>query len=45
MANRRWLDRWDRLLTTLHESSNIEYTMFFIALRELMGLITASQHN
>lgn len=37
--NQRALERWDRLLAMLHSSTNIDYTMFFIALRELMGLI------
>jgi len=27
----------------LHGSTNVEYTMFFIAIRELMGLILSSQ--
>ncbi len=43
--NRRALDRWDKLLALLHSSSNVEYTMFFIAIRELMGLIMASSHQ
>ncbi|TAK77236.1 MAG: NAD-glutamate dehydrogenase [Gammaproteobacteria bacterium] len=42
-ANQRSLDRWDKLLAMLHASSNVEYTMFFIAIRELLGLIVASQ--
>lgn len=41
--NQRALERWDKLLSMLHASSNIEYTMFFIAIRELLGLITTSQ--
>lgn len=41
--NKRLLTRWDKLLSMLHASSNIEYTMFFIAVRELMGLILTSQ--
>ncbi len=40
--NTRPLERWERLLTMLHSSSDIEYTMFFIAIRELIGLITTS---
>lgn len=40
--NKRALDRWERLLAMLHSSSNIEYTMFFIAIRELRALITTS---
>ncbi len=41
--NKRLLERWDRLLAMLHGSTNVEYTMFFIAIRELMGLILSSQ--
>lgn len=41
--NQRAFERWDRLLAMLHGSSNIEYAMFFIAIRELMGLIMTSQ--
>jgi glutamate dehydrogenase len=41
--NKRALDRWERLLEMLHSSGQIEYTMFFIAIRELMGLIVTSQ--
>lgn len=44
-TNKRALERWDRLLALLHASSNIEYTMFFIAIRELMGLIAISQRS
>jgi len=40
--NQRALDRWDRLLSMLHSSTNIEYTMFFIAIRELISLIITS---
>jgi glutamate dehydrogenase len=42
-TNQRALERWDRLLEMLHSSTNIEYTMFFIAIRELIGLILATQ--
>ena len=42
-SNKRPLNRWERLLELLHGSTNIEYTMFFIAIRELMGLILASE--
>lgn len=41
--NSRALDRWDRLLSMLHSSNDIDYTMFFIAVRELIGLILSSQ--
>lgn len=42
-SNQRALQRWDKLLTMLHGSSNVEYIMFFIAIRELIGLIINSQ--
>lgn len=35
-------ERWDNLLNLLHNSAQIEYTMFFIAIRELLGLIATS---
>lgn len=41
--NHRSLERWDHLLAMLHGSSVVEYTMFFIALRELLGLVAVSQ--
>lgn len=41
--NQRALDRWDRLLAMLHSSGSIDYTMFFISIRELLGLIINSQ--
>ncbi len=41
--NQRALQRWDKLLVMLHGSSDIDYTMFFIAVRELIGLVLASQ--
>lgn len=41
--NHRALERWDRLLSLLHSSTQIDYTMFFIAIRELLSLIRASQ--
>ncbi len=31
--------RWERLLELLHDSPHIDYTLFFIALRELSGMI------
>ena len=37
--NQRALMRWEKLLAMVHSSTSIEYTMFFIAIRELMGLI------
>ncbi|VVC76874.1 NAD-specific glutamate dehydrogenase [Aquicella siphonis] len=41
--NKRAFERWDRLLSMLHSSTQVDYTMFFIAIRELLGLILASQ--
>lgn len=43
--NRRALERWERLLTMLHESSLVDYSMFFIAMRELIGLIVTSERS
>jgi glutamate dehydrogenase len=37
--NRRAMDRWEKVLEMLHGSTNIEYSMFFIAIREFSGLI------
>lgn len=37
--NTRLIERWEKILSMLHASSNIEYTMFFIAIREFIGLI------
>ncbi|MFI4963555.1 MAG: NAD-glutamate dehydrogenase, partial [Legionellales bacterium] len=33
------LSRWELLLHQLHESPNIDYTLFFIVLRELSAMI------
>jgi len=41
--NLGFLERWDKLLTLLHSSNNTDYTMFFIAIRELLGLIHVSK--
>ena len=38
-SNQRIVGRWDKFLAMLHSSASIEYTMFFIAIRELTGLI------
>lgn len=43
--NKRALERWDKLLTMLHSSTQVEYTMFFIAMRELLGLIVQSERE
>jgi len=37
--NFRVMERWENVLNKLHGSTNVDYTMFFIALRELLGLI------
>lgn len=42
--NSRAMERWDHLLRMLNDSSNLDYTMFFIAIRELMGLILNSKN-
>lgn len=36
------LQRWDKLLGMLHSSTNMEYSMFFIAIRELLSMILRS---
>lgn len=43
--NKRSIDRWNKLLEMLHSSNQIDYTMFFIAIRELLGLILRSEGN
>ncbi|MBA3661295.1 MAG: NAD-glutamate dehydrogenase [Gammaproteobacteria bacterium] len=40
--NSNALKKWDRLLNMLHSQSDVDYTMFFIAMRELIALILAS---
>ena len=40
--NKTALKRWDNLLAMLHSSANVEYSMFFIAVRELLSLIMRS---
>ncbi len=40
--NKDALKRWDQLLSMLHSSTNIEYSMFFIAVRELLSLVLRS---
>lgn len=42
-TNQRALNRWDRLLSMLYSSGTLDYTMFFISIRELLGLILNSQ--
>jgi glutamate dehydrogenase len=39
--HRRPLERWEKILQLLHGSTSIDYTMFFIALRELSGWVQA----
>ena len=41
--NQRALERWEKVLSMLHASTSVEYTMFFIAIRELVGMILTSQ--
>jgi glutamate dehydrogenase len=38
--NFRTMERWDKILELLHGSTSVEYSMFFIALRELSNLIS-----
>lgn len=37
--NTRAVERWNKILELLHSSTSIEYSMFFIALRELASLV------
>lgn len=41
--NERMVLRWERLLSMLHTVGNVDYTMFFIAIRELLGYILATE--
>lgn len=43
--NKHGLVRWERLLSMLHSSTDSDYTMFFIAMRELIGFIVASENS
>lgn len=40
--NRPALERWEQLLSLLHGSSSLDYSMFFITIRELLALINTS---
>ncbi len=40
--NHRPIARWEKLLQLLHGSEKVDYTMFFVALRELADLVRAS---
>ena len=42
-VNQRPLERWNKLLSLLHSSTSVEYTMLFIAMREFLGLILTTQ--
>jgi glutamate dehydrogenase len=35
--------RWEQLLAMLHSSSHVEYAMFFIVIREFIGLLQANK--
>ncbi|HEU5281013.1 MAG TPA: NAD-glutamate dehydrogenase domain-containing protein, partial [Gammaproteobacteria bacterium] len=43
--NKMAIHRWDSLLAMLHASPDVDYTMFFIAIRELLGLVMNSMHE
>lgn len=36
------LERWEKVLTAIHESTSVEYTMFFIALDELAKILKSN---
>jgi glutamate dehydrogenase len=40
--HRRALHRWDQVLQLVHGSTSIDYTIFFVALRELADGIRAN---
>lgn len=41
-SNKVAMNRWDEMLTALHSSAHIDYSMFFIAIRELLAIILRS---
>jgi glutamate dehydrogenase len=41
--NQPLFQRWDKLLSMLHASTHIEYAMFFIVIREFIGLLQTKQ--
>lgn len=43
--NQRGIERWNNMLAMLNSSPALDYTMFFIAIRELIGLIMMSQQG
>lgn len=38
-SNQRIIERWESMLSLLHSSTSVEYSMFFITIRELANLI------
>jgi glutamate dehydrogenase len=42
-TNHRSMQRWEKILEMLHSSTSLDYSMFFIALRELSDLIHACE--
>jgi glutamate dehydrogenase len=42
-ANPHAMERWEKILEMIHSSTSIDYSMFFIALRELSNLLHASE--
>ena len=42
-SHKREFSRWSKILEMLHGSSNIDYSMFFIAVRELLSLLLKEQ--
>lgn len=41
--NKSALKRWDKMLGMIHASNSVDYTMFFIAMKELIGILMNSQ--
>lgn len=42
LKNQHMMKRWDNILSLLHGSDNVDYSMFFIALKELNSLVMTS---
>jgi glutamate dehydrogenase len=43
--NAEALSKWDDFFAKLHESNSVDYTLFFIAMRELLALVITNQER
>lgn len=41
--NREFVERWEQVLNDFRSSANISFTMFFVAVRELLGVVQSSR--